>query len=72
MSTKHFCDECGIELTDKNDSSSDTVGGRLSGKGKVLVFEIMTGTGGVSNAGDFCKYCVLDAVKTIDDRAIPV
>lgn len=42
--------------------------GRLGGKHGVLDFEIITGKQGTSNAGDFCKYCIIDAVNRYDNR----
>jgi hypothetical protein len=65
---KHFCDQCGAEITN--------VSWRLQGQVRKLAFEVMTGSGKTSassdhvmNDGDFCKYCIIDAINTLDDRA---
>ena len=79
---RHFCDECGDELKGKNrcksnrgstgpDKDSDRLAGEGSGSKPtpgVMHFEIMTGRGNTWNDGEFCKYCVLDAVAKLDDR----
>ena len=77
---RRFCDVCDNELTDEN--SIVGAAGRLQrlsndstpgGAGK-LMFEVITGTvGGTWNSGDFCKYCVIDAINKLDDRgrAVP-
>ena len=72
---RHFCDECGAEITRKNMCGKDSSGNRLSGKGDtskptpgVLFFDVMTGKGNITNDGEFCKYCVIDAINKLDDR----
>ncbi len=70
--TKYFCDGCLQEITESNAVSGGQNGQRLGTtvkKGDIaLKVEILTGTGGVSNAGLFCKYCILDALYKLDDR----
>ena len=72
---RYFCDVCDNELTDEN----KIVGGagriqRLCHesapiKEEKVMFEVTTGTvGGTWNSGDFCKYCVIDAINKLDDR----
>lgn len=69
---RHYCDGCGNEITYAN-----KVDGRLrsvvpstySG----VIFEIMVGStkpghGGLWNNGEWCKYCILDAIAKLDDR----
>lgn len=34
-----------------------------------MTFTIMTGTDSSANTGHYCKHCVIDAVKSLDDRA---
>lgn len=76
---KYFCDCCGAELTDRNRCLGSSEGegegkGRLGAsysrtlKAPKLMFEILTGKDGTWNAGDFCRYCVIDAVNSLDDR----
>ena len=65
---KRFCDFCGAEITNKN-WVGDT--GRFKakiGKKGTLHVEVKTGFNRIMNEGDFCKYCVIDAVNGADDR----
>ena len=76
--TKHFCDMCGVELTDENVQSGaptdDTahpkrLGGKYSRQGGVtLMFHVTTGLNNAWNDGEFCRNCVLDAVRSLDNR----
>ena len=72
---RRFCDVCDNELTDEN--SIIGAPGRvqrlcnesLPGINTKVAFEVTTGTvGGAWNSGDFCKYCVIDAINRLDDR----
>ena len=66
---KHFCDVCGNELTDENCVPHDAGRPhRLRYDKSTLMFEITTGLKGTWNSGDFCKYCVIDAINKLDDR----
>ena len=68
MSIKYFCDQCDVEITDQN-----TCGGRLTSRWNKLQFEVMVGpTQGAWNAGNWCKYCIIDAVQSCDDRPTAV
>lgn len=69
VSAKFFCDFCGQEITDLNRIK----GSRLSGsvvalQGFKLGFEVIHAKDSVSNAGDWCKYCIIYAIKSLDDR----
>jgi len=74
--TKYFCDCCGEEITNINATYIDNyasislsrVRGNYKNKDMTLNFEIMTGLNGMQNLGHFCKYCVIDAVNSVDDR----
>ena len=80
--TKHFCDKCSDEITEKNEcNGGNVVGSRLGTtikfrpKGRLIIdpedrftVEILTSFNGTANAGEFCKYCVLDALYKLDDR----
>ncbi len=67
-----YCDCCGDEITDKNVINASSHIGRLrsslEGERGTLVIEVMVGIGSTWNAGDFCKYCVLDALYKADNR----
>lgn len=70
-----FCDCCGEEITERNripESESNRlqayVLGNLNGVRKSIKVEVITSYNGITNAGDFCKYCVLDALYKLDDR----
>ena len=75
---KLFCDGCESEITEANECSGGTVNkviGRLGGKlgskrrgGPTMMFEVITGKDNVSNDGHWCKYCVIAAVNSLDDR----
>ena len=68
---RRFCDVCDNELTSDNAITGEK--GRLTSEvhpkaGGFLMFEVHTGHNGSWNAGDFCKYCVIDAINKLDDR----
>ncbi len=63
MSIKRYCDNCGeqIEISVSME--------RMERKLGLINYEIMVGQNGTMNAGDFCKYCVLDIIRyDYDDR----
>ena len=73
---RHYCDVCDNEITDENRISGGA--GRLARLGHesrpglqhTMMFEVTIGTiDGAWNSGDFCKYCVIDAINALDDRA---
>ena len=69
---KLFCDCCGEQITSKN-----TMDGNYEFEKKALIGDlelevrIITGINGDGDAGDFCKYCVVDTLKQLDDRDKP-
>ncbi len=70
---KRFCDACGVELVDANTQPSDNLGRLQCSKTlpegrQTMEIGIVTGWNGAWNEGDFCKYCVIDAIKELDDR----
>ena len=71
--TKYFCDKCGVEITDRNQCVGGFNGARRLGtsvrcdSGKLGV-ELLHTWDGESNGGVFCKYCILDAFLSLDDR----
>lgn len=63
---------CGREITVENKAIGSTVsigrlGTSLKKDGKVLNVELITGNG-TWNDGIFCKYCIIEAFKKLDDR----
>ena len=72
--TKSFCDVCGVELDNRNlPSGGFTVKSRLGAElrtsdGRVFHFEVIGAVGKCANDGEFCKYCILDALNRTDDR----
>lgn len=70
---KRFCDCCGDEIVDSNriDPSYNnrfSAGIKKHEDGAVLTVEVVTAKDATWNAGDFCKYCIIDAVNEADDR----
>jgi hypothetical protein len=68
---RYFCDCCEKELQGR-DGSGRIPPGRLKATLKkgasLLTVEVIEMKDGVSNAGHFCRYCVLDALASLDDR----
>ena len=64
-----FCDCCGTQLTDANKLEG---GWRVIAEYRGICVEVMAGRlkdgTHVMNSGDLCKYCIIDAVKSVDDR----
>ena len=61
---KRFCDVCGSEKVEV---------ARLEGGFKGVHFQVLVGSldedrALVWNRGDFCAHCIIDAVKSLDDR----
>lgn len=73
MSIKRFCDKCKTEITDNNNCSGGKVsesrlGTSIKTKEGTLSVELLHSWNGTANAGDFCKYCIIDAFISLDDR----
>jgi hypothetical protein len=81
MSIKRFCDCCDMEITEENRPKGIVNNYRLSGTYRrlnseikpKLYFEVITGkdaknTGAACNDGDWCKYCIIEAINALDDR----
>jgi len=70
--TKYFCDACGKEMGEGNSPGGGQNSGRLEATirrgGRALKVEVIHSTDGCANAGLYCKYCILDALREIDDR----
>jgi hypothetical protein len=68
---RHYC--CGALITNHNGFGSDRT--RLTGEipttrcaSDKYRFEVVVSENSIWNKGDFCKYCVLDALYVADDR----
>lgn len=76
---RYFCDCCGKEIAEGTTKIEGTDKGRLLGilrsklqpPGEPLQVEVTTALGSTWNGGHFCKYCVIDAVNSKDDRPMP-
>jgi len=69
---KVFCDYCEVEITENNkvsEHSGLTAVIKKLGKPNLNI-QVMEGDGSVpkDEKPDFCKYCVIDAVKSLDNR----
>ena len=70
---RRYCDRCNEEITDRNkieDLGRVKTFVQSVDKTKRLSVEIITSKNGTYNEGDFCKYCVIDAVNALDDRTV--
>lgn len=71
---RYFCDCCGKEISERDTNTRNPLG-RLSAMLKrgnsELAVEVIETKDGTSNAGNFCRYCVLDALAKLDDRPQP-
>jgi hypothetical protein len=72
---RYFCDCCGEEIADTNRITGSDKGrllgvrrSRLKPAGEPLQVEVTTALGSIWNGGHFCKYCVIEAVASQDDR----
>jgi hypothetical protein len=68
---RYFCDCCGEELAERDTKDRNRLH-RLTAKLKrgnsELQVEVIETKDGTSNSGNFCRYCVLDALASLDDR----
>jgi hypothetical protein len=62
---KTFCDICGAEIGRHNHPGTKGPG-RIAGEyqknGVKLSYEVIVGKDGVTNEGDFCRYCIMEAL----------
>ena len=77
---KQFCDVCGQEITDKNAAITMVSNRPLRFSGllapsprppAVIKFQVdvIHTLNDVGNGGNVCKYCLIDGVRSLDDRA---
>lgn len=68
---RQYCDCCDAEITDKNkiDDTNFRLTGEIKRKGSIMLsVEVITSKDKTWNDGDFCKYCIIDAINEADDR----
>ena len=71
---RRYCDCCKAEMPDGAPGAKEGQGslGRLSAtvllKDVKVGVEVIRSVNGVTNGGDVCKYCILDALYELDDR----
>lgn len=75
---KHFCDLCGVEISDDNKpcggmKDADRLGTARYRKDDLggnypIEFEVVITS---HKPLDICKYCILDAIASLDDRPMP-
>ena len=70
MSTRHYCDLCGCELTDSNQFvHGKKPNGTGHKNGNRVWFRIVVALNGMWNQGDFCKACVYEVVANSAEEA---
>lgn len=71
---KTFCDCCDNEITKENtlfpmgERSKAEIRGKKGSRYEKLIVDIVAVRDDIGNYGDWCKYCVLDAISNLDDR----
>ena len=68
---KTYCDCCEELINDSNiiNGNHERLTGQIVKSNRVaLKVEVITAEGSTWNSGDFCKYCVIDAINEADDR----
>jgi len=69
---KYYCDICGEEITDEN-KRPDKFIGEITSKPGIPKRKLAVFLGEQNPLGDedacVCKYCMIDAINTTDDRA---
>lgn len=72
---KYYCDCCHAEIPEANACTGgfphdSRLGGTIEGPGEAPArsVTVLTATDGDWDHGDYCRYCVIDMVKSLDDR----
>lgn len=72
---RHYCDRCHAEITEANACSGGfpdetRLGGTIEATAEHPAWNVtvLVATEGDWQSGDFCRYCVIDLVNTLDDR----
>lgn len=68
---KRYCDQCLKQITEANEVeqiSSISGGRRLAASIGHLGVEVIISQNNTANRGDYCRYCILDALYKLDDR----
>lgn len=63
---RSFCDICDRLIVDATNGKSLELTGAVNGL--QLVGAVQANIPSLENGGDVCKYCVIEAVKRLDDR----
>jgi len=70
---KHYCDACGTKITKENKQPDKFIGKKIYPDGAIKR-ELIVCLSEVYPCGDkvvsFCKYCLIDAINTMDDRPV--
>ena len=69
--TRTYCDQCHVEMTEQNApkfACPTNSLNRLQASIGHLMVEVIVAQNNTWNKGDYCKYCVLDALYKLDDR----
>jgi hypothetical protein len=70
--TKFFCDICGAELKASEHTFFAVCNFKQGNITNKLNVKITIGKNNEEGEGDFCLYCIIDAVKDLDDRPTPI
>ena len=65
---KHYCDCCGIEMSRTNQGPLSYSAASVANAAVQLTFSVTGVTTNGTTSADVCKYCLLDALETMDDR----
>lgn len=66
---KFFCDICEDEIIKGNEAREGKLSVTKILRGDhVFTVEVSTSFEGVADNGHFCRYCIIDVVKGLDDR----
>lgn len=65
MSSKRFCDGCGDEITE---SGACVLIGQSSVHSGTVYVTARISAAQSDDKGDWCRHCIIDAVKAMDDR----
>lgn len=65
---RYFCDCCNREIPIDPIDPLGRLKATVKGGNHSLTVSVITSKDGTANSGHFCKYCVLDAIATLDDR----
>ena len=67
MTIRYYCDYCETEITDKNCQQKEFIG-EMKRNGKILIVKLKQPVPHGDNCTEVCKFCMLDAISTLDTR----